>query len=146
MMEFPAEITQTAALAAALRGVGASLAADLRKRQRQVQNLCIVFHHARRPPTLCRLQLIEPAHEVRRLSDPLIARLERLVLPAPVIALGLDAGVPVAMRLEAVELFADGGRSGQVPVSAAALVERLRARFGAGGVYGLGWVSAARAG
>jgi len=141
MIEFPAEITQTAALAAALQSIVTSLADDLRKRQRQVQNLCIVFHHARRPPTLCRLQLIEPAHEVRRLSDPLIARLERLVLPAPVIALGLDAGVPVAMRLEAVELFADGGRSGQVPVSPAALIESLRARFGAEGVYGLGWMS-----
>jgi protein ImuB len=141
MIEFPAEITQTAALAGALQSIVTSLAADLRRRQRQVQNLCIVFHHARRPPTLCRLQLIEPAHEVRRLLDPLIVRLERLVLPAPVIALGVDAGVPVAMRIEAVKLFADDGGSGQVPVSPAALIESLRARFGNEGVYGLEWVN-----
>jgi protein ImuB len=140
-IEFPAEITQTAAITSALQSIVTSLAADLRKCQRQVQNLCIVFHHARRPPTLCRLQLIEPVHEVRRLLDPLIVRLECLVLPAPVIALRLDAGVPVAMRIEAAELFADDGGLGHAPVSPAALIESLRARFGTEGVYGLGWVN-----
>ena len=138
-LELCAEVTQTHALAEALQRLVAGFAADLRNRQRQAQDLHVVFHHARRPATVSRLQLVEPAHEAQRLLAPLVARLERTVLPAPVIALTLRAEA-LAMLLEAPELFAGAAEPGGVPESRAALVERLRARFGVESVCGLGCV------
>lgn len=137
-IEFSGERTGTAVFAGALENIVTRIAADLRHRQCQAQSLRIVFQHARRPATVSLLQLVEPAHELPRLLDPLIARLERLVMPAPVVAVGVHADELVAMRIEEAMLFTSGGLPGQAPASAAALVERLRGRFGVEGVYGLG--------
>jgi protein ImuB len=58
-----------------------------------------------------------------------------LTLPAPVIAFGVTA-FPVEAQIEEAELF-DELALGQNSASSAALVERLRARFGIERVYGL---------
>lgn len=135
-LELGVETTQTEMLAEGMQTIVTTIASDLRKRQCQVQCLSVIFHHVRRSPTVTRLQLIEPSHEVHRLLDPLLARLERTVLPAPVIAIGIETDTPVPMRLEGSALFAEKNAS-RHPVSPAALVESLRARFGSEGVYGL---------
>jgi protein ImuB len=140
-IELSGERTATAAFAVALEKLVTRIAAELRRRQCQVQNLRIVFRHARQPATVSLLQLVEPAHELPRLLDPLIARLERLVMPAPVVAISVYADDLVAMRIEEALLFAGGERSGKAQASAAALVERLRGRFGLESVYGLGLAS-----
>jgi protein ImuB len=134
-VELSAEITETAALACVLRDIVARLGLELRRLQRQVQILELVLHHSRRPATREKLQLIEPAHDPQRLLGPLTTRLEQLMLPAPVIALGLSA-IPVEAHIEVAELFDElaPGRNSTAP---AALVERLRARFGIERVYGL---------
>ncbi|HEY7671351.1 MAG TPA: DNA polymerase Y family protein [Gammaproteobacteria bacterium] len=135
MVELPAEITQTAALTSVLRDIVARLGLELRRLQRQVLSVELVFHHSHKPATREKLQLIEPTHEARRLLGPLTTRLERLALPAPVIAFGLIA-VPVEARIEEAELF-DALAPGRNPAAPAALVERLRARLGIERVYGL---------
>jgi protein ImuB len=134
-VELSAEVTQTAALTSALQDVVARLVSELRRLQRQVLSLDLVLHHTRRPATREKLQLLEPTLEAQRLLGPLVTRLERLTLPAPVIALGLTA-LPVDLQIEEVELF-DDLVPGQKSVAPAALVERLRARFGIEKVYGL---------
>jgi protein ImuB len=139
-VELGNEITQTETLAGALQSIVFELASELRKLQLQVQSVEVVFHHARAPVTREKLQLIEPVHEAQRLFDPLMVRLERIVLPAPVIALDIS-GTPVAMRLEEAELFVDRAAPGEKSAVPAALVESLRARFGVEGVYGLDLVT-----
>ena len=134
VIELVGEVTQTEILASALQTVVTFLASDLRTMQRQVRDVEIVFHHAHRPATREKLQLIEPSHEMRRLLDPLTARLERVILPAPVTALAVS-GAPIMMQMEEAELFMD--TPGRESVSPAALIENLRARFGVEGVYGL---------
>jgi protein ImuB len=134
-VEFPAEITETAALAGVLEDIVARLGLELLRLQRQVLALELVFHHSLTPATTEKLQLIEPTHEAQRLLGPLTTRLERLTLPAPVIALSLTA-VPVEAHLEESELF-DELAPGKNSAAPAALVERLRARLGVERVYGL---------
>jgi protein ImuB len=134
-VELSAEITQTTALLSVLQDIVARLVVALRRLQRQVSSVELVFHHSRRPATKEKLQLIEPTHEAQRLLGPLTIRLERLTLPAPVIAFGVTA-FPVEAQVEEAKLF-DELALGQNSTMPAALVERLRARFGIERVYGL---------
>jgi protein ImuB len=134
-VELSVEITQTAALIGVLQDIVARLVAELRRLQRQVLSVELVFHHSHRPATREKFQLIGPTHEPQRLLGPLTTRLERLTLPAPVIAFGVTA-FPVEAQIEEAELF-DELALGQNSASSAALVERLRARFGIERVYGL---------
>ena len=135
-LELAGEITQTELLASALRRLVADLADDLRGRQRQVQSVCLVLRHAHRPATAMRLELIEPTYDARRICDSLLVRLERTPLPAPVIALGVHGDAAAQMRIEETKLFS-AAAAGRAPVSRAALLERLRARFGGDSVYSL---------
>jgi protein ImuB len=140
IIELSDESTDMAVFKGALESLVTSIAADLRRRQRQAQNLHAVFQHMRRPATVILLQLIEPTHEVSRLLDPLVARVERVVMAAPVVAISVSADSLVAMRIEEACIFTGGSLSERTPVSAAALVENLRGRFGTERVYGLGLV------
>jgi protein ImuB len=132
-VELSAEITQTGALVGVLQDIVARLGVELRRLQRQVLSVELVFRHSCRPATREKLQLIEPTHEAKRLLGPLTTRLECLTLPAPVIAFGLTA-FPIEAQIEEVGLFDELTRVSAAP---AALVERLRARFGTERVFGL---------
>jgi protein ImuB len=79
-IEFSDESTDREMLKGALGSLVTSIAADLRRRQHQAQNLRVVFQHARRPATVIFLQLIEPTHEVSRLLDPLMWTRQRRML------------------------------------------------------------------
>ena len=135
-IDFSSETDDREVLSAALEKMVEYLVDNLRSRQGQAQNLAIVLHHMNRPPTVSGLDLMEPVHETDRLFDPLAARLESIVLPAPVIAVGLKAGAFKPMQIKPPALFGERGEAPGRPVSKAGLIERLRGRFGVEGVYG----------
>ena len=135
-IDFPSETDDREVLGAALEKMVESLVDGLRGRQVQARQLAIVLDHANRPPTVSGLDLMEAVHEADRLLDPLLARLESLVLPAPVIAVGLQLGALSPMRISPPALFGERGQPAGTPVSKAGLIERLRGRFGVEGVCG----------
>ncbi|HET7131757.1 MAG TPA: DNA polymerase Y family protein [Gammaproteobacteria bacterium] len=112
------------------------LAGDLRRRQAQVRSVRVTFRHLRRPPTSEDFDLAHPAHERERLANLLCDRIERIALPAPVIAIALSTGPFEAMSLEEADLFAKTSAT----TAARALLERLRWRFGAAAVHGMGLI------
>jgi protein ImuB len=91
----------------------------------------------RRPPTSEDFDLASPAHERERLENLLRDRIERIVLPAPVIALALSTEPFEAMGLEETDLFVKTSAT----TEARALLERLRGRFGAASVHGMGLIA-----
>ena len=135
-IEFQSETDDREVLGAALARMIEGLVDGLRGRQVQARQLAIVLHHANRSPTVSDLDLTEAVHEADRLLDPLLARLESVVLPAPVIAVGLRLGALNPMRLRAPALFGERGQPAGQAVSKAGLIERLRGRFGVEGVCG----------
>jgi protein ImuB len=113
------------------------LETDLRKRQAQIRNLSIAFRHSRRPPTREDFVLAELAHERARLSALLRDRVERLLLPAPVVAIELCSGPFEPMSLNTLGLF----EKVSVETAARVLFERLRGRFGFAAVHGMGLIA-----
>jgi protein ImuB len=109
------------------------LAAELRRRQAQIGRLDIAFEHLHRPPTVERFDLREPAHERERLLPLIEDRLERSVLPFPVVALRISSGPFQPLELESAGLFEVKPLEERVQV----LLERLQERFGRAAVYGL---------
>jgi protein ImuB len=109
------------------------LAAELRKRQAQIDRLSIAFEHLHRPPTIESFALIEPTHERERLLALVADRLERCLLPVPAVALELRSAALEPLAQREPDLFE------AMPLEELVLVllERLRERFGAEAVYGL---------
>ena len=106
----------------------------LRRRQAEVASLVLSFEHLHHARTDVCFDFVQPCHE----REPLLAlvrdRIERLTLPAPAIAVVLETGVLQPLSIEPAALF-DGGCS---TPPALGLVERLRERCGATGVFGIG--------
>ena len=136
-LDLSEESSECAIFMEALEQMLDRLEADLRKRQAQIRNLSIAFRHLRRPPTREDFVLTEPAHERARLSVLLRDRVERLVLPAPVVALELCSGSFEPMSLSVLGLF----EKTSVETAARVLFERLRGRFGAAAVHGMGLIA-----
>jgi protein ImuB len=109
------------------------LAANLKLRQAQIGSFEIAFEHLHHPPTIESFDLREPAHERKRLLDLVEDRLERTVLPVPVVALRLRSGAFQSLELESAGLFETKPFEQRVQV----LLERLQERFGSAAVYGL---------
>jgi protein ImuB len=109
------------------------LVAVLRSRQARVQSLQIAFEHLQKPPTRLTFDWAEPVHERSRLSNLLRDRLERVVLPAPAVALRLSTGPWEPLAAKSADLFA------KTPVETLAhvLLERLRGRLGKEAVCGM---------
>ena len=114
------------------------LVATLREHQSQVQSLSLSVEHMHRHPTVEHFDLLEPSHQKARLQALLGDRLERIVLPAPAIAFGLVSSSLQPMRLRDPELFSSAA---SLRASTNVLIERLRERFGADGVYGVDLVA-----
>jgi len=106
----------------------------LRKAQRQVRLLTFVFHYLRREPSMEAFELIEADHEKQRFLDLFSDRLERLCLPAPVVALELRTGNLLPMHFNLPDLLGDRDYAQQRD---RVLVERLRERPGPRSVYGI---------
>ncbi|HEX6998484.1 MAG TPA: DNA polymerase Y family protein [Gammaproteobacteria bacterium] len=132
--ELAAETGSAAVLIAAAGRIIERLAASLRERQAQIERFELALEHLQRPPTVVRFDLLEPSHEGAALRRLVADRLERLELPAPVIALELTTGFFRPLSLAPAGLFGGRQRVGGRTV----LVERLQGRFGADDVHGLG--------
>jgi protein ImuB len=109
------------------------LAAVLRTRQAQIDQLRLAFEHLRRPPSVETFDLLEPTHQRERLLPLLQDRLERVVLPVPALALRMSSGFLLPLRLEKADLF----EKTPVETLTQALFERLQERFGSAAVYGV---------
>lgn len=109
------------------------LETELRKQQAQIRSLEIVFRHLRRAPTVESFVLTEAVHERARLTSLLRDRIERLVLPAPAVAVGLRTGPYEPMCVETLHLF----EKSTIETATRSLLERLIGRFGRGRVHGM---------
>lgn len=109
------------------------LAAELRKRQAQIDRLAIAFEHLHRPPTIESFALLEPTHERERLLALVGDRLKRCLLPVPAVALQLRSAALKPLAQRESDLFEAKPLEELVRV----LLERLRERFGTEAVYGL---------
>jgi protein ImuB len=111
----------------------AQLAADLERRQCQVQSFTLVIEHRREPPTAERFELVAADHRRERFANLAAARLERVALRAPAVAVRLESGPYRPLELDEPDLFASGRRRGTQDE----LLERLRERLGAAAVFGV---------
>jgi protein ImuB len=99
-----------------------------------VQELHLGLVHHAGAVTQVRLELARPSRDPGHLLELYATRLERVDLPAPVLALRLRSGAVLATGAQTAELLA--GRT-QPAASGAQLVDRLRARLGVTAVHGL---------
>jgi protein ImuB len=127
------ESSSVAVFMAAIEHMLDRLVLDLRRRQAQVRSLKVVFEHLQRPPTNESFDWVEPTHERERLESLLRDRVERIVLPAPVIGLRLYTGPLQPLQSRPVDLF------DKTPVETLShvLLERLRGRLGSAAVHGM---------
>jgi len=127
------ETSDAAVFMAAVEDMLDALTVELRRRQAEVRTLSIAFEHVRREPTFESFDWAEPTHERKRLLSLLRDRLERIVLPAPAIALRVTTGFLLPLQSKADDLF------DKTPVETLAhvLLERLRGRLGADAVHGI---------
>ncbi len=132
-VELGAETADTALLARVAQGLFAELEGFLRACQRAVTRVVVRFRHLDRPPSALGIGLAAPGLEAARFTTLFIARLERLALPAPVIALSVEAEPGEALAPACAGLFGDEPETG----AGLQLVERLRARLGREAVQGL---------
>src|SRR5947207_1405698 len=131
------ESSDAAVFMAAVEDLLDDLTAELRRRQAQVRSLRIEFQHVRGAPTRDTLDRAEPTHERGRLLGLLRDRLERIVLPAPAVALRVTTGFLLALQARPVDLF------DKTPVETLSLVllERLRGCLGSDAVHGIASVA-----
>src|SRR5690606_11708336 len=111
----------------------AKLAADLERKQCQVQSFTLVIEHRRAPETVEHFELVAADHRRERFTALVAARLERVALCAPAAALRIESGGYRPLTLEAADLFAGGRRRG----TQGELLERLRERLGCEAVFGV---------
>lgn len=142
-LELTAETTDRAVFVEALDRLSAWLEQKLRQRQLQIREIALEFGHLRAEPTRTRIRFVDPVHERERILEPLLARMERLGLAEPAIALSLATGLPVPLEIDVPDLLPAGSAFGSAVRSPPefALVERLRGRFGEQSVYGIGPVA-----
>ena len=142
-VDFTVETMDQAVFAEAVRGMVAFFERELRQRQMQLKDVELKFRHLRCESTATRIRFVDPVHECERILNPLLARIERMVLSEPAIALSLETGTLLPFKADAPGLLplldASAGKAQAVPEYA--LVECLRGRFGTRSVYGIDWVA-----
>jgi protein ImuB len=133
-LELPAEIHDTEQLLFALNRLLLELCGYLRGIQSGVQRIEVRLLHRRDPATAFHVGLVTPGRDPGHLRELTHQRLERLCLPAPVVALSLAARQirPLAPRHDS--LIADEDTD---PAQDTSLLERLSARLGDNAVQGL---------
>jgi protein ImuB len=131
------ELDQHEGILHALRPLLGELEQFLRERQRGITALQSRFHHYRAAPTRCALRLAAPEANAERLLSLLRERLATLVLPEPVRRCELRSGALTERKLVSQSLWSPGERGHSPAGEMPALVEHLRARLGAGAVYGI---------
>jgi protein ImuB len=122
---------------AALAPLLAELDEFLAARELGVAELECRLIHRHAPLTRCVVRLASPATDVHRLTALLGEHLSALELPEPVRAGELAAVALMPHRPESESLWQPGERGGSSGREGCDLIERLRARLGAGAVHGL---------
>jgi len=133
-LELPVETCDGTLLLDALQLLLLRLRARLQPRQAGVQVLWVRLHHRAARDSLLRIGLLRPSIDVAQLRELAALHLCALRLPAPVVALALEADVaelPPMAREDLLGLQLDQGER------LAGLVERLRLRLGIHAVHGL---------
>lgn len=140
-LELPARVDNALMLGFAARRLIGALCGWLAARCAGIDECVFELQHERgaeaRPPTKIVLGFAGATRDQARIGRVLHERLQRLALPAAVESLVLRAEAPEALSGRAGSLFAQGPVSDPDPASLAALVERLQARLGPGGVHAL---------
>ena len=134
-IDFTVETMDQAVFAEAISGIVASFEQELRQRQMQIKEVELKFRHLRSETSKTWIRFVDPVHEYERILSPLLARIERMALSEPAIALSLETGILLPLKAET---------PGLLPpeiVPEYALVECLRGRFGTRRVYGIDWVA-----
>jgi protein ImuB len=141
VVEFADETIDRAAFVDALSGIVASFEQTLRLRQMQLREITLEFRHLRLEATRTRIRFVDPVHERKRILDPLLARIERLGLREPAIALSLSTSRLLPLEAHAPGLLPLSNAQAARAVPEYALVECLRGRFGTRQVHGIDWVA-----
>ena len=137
VVEFQEEVGEPHVIAEAGKKLILRLAQALHRHQAQIASCRYGFHHLRRPATVVCINQVVPTYESRKITDLFLSRLETLSLPAPVTALSLTTGKITPMTGLNAGLFAACPE--MMPQTALSeLIARLRTRFGAEDIHGLG--------
>ncbi|MBS0367224.1 MAG: DNA polymerase Y family protein [Proteobacteria bacterium] len=134
--ELEHEITDHERLLRALTPLWEQLAAFLEAHQCGVMRLECRLLHRHGAATCCAMRFAAPMADVQRLSALLRERLQQQPLVEPVRACELRTAT-VPHQRDSHPLWQPGEQGGGGTAPCADLVEHLRARFGAGAVYGL---------
>ena len=132
-IELPGETNDRAMLIEGCEVLFDQLMDELRERQKQISRFTVHFSHLHRQASQETFELLAPTYDKQRLLDLLSDRLERLSLPAPVIALALHTGELSDLFVDTPELFACAEKQ----VADTGMIERLRERCGPKSVYGI---------
>lgn len=106
-------------------------------RQMAVQQLCFSFFHLKGAATGLTLGCLQPERVAAHWFDLLAMKFERLVLPAPVIAIRLRGGRAQPLQVASGKLPFESSARRRPGASIAPLLERLAARIGDGSVHGV---------
>lgn len=136
-LELPAESVDGGLLLTACEQLVDELVQELHGCQAEIVSFELVYEHLQHPSTVERFELLEPSHESERFLFLIGDRLERRVLPVPVIALELRSGAFGPLQLREKSLFERQPLEERVQ----SLLERLRVKFGVAAVHGLRTVS-----
>jgi len=133
-LDLHAETQESAPLIAALRVLLSRLKDHLRSRQVGAQIVWVHLRHRAAPATLLRIGLLKPSADAGYLEELAAIHLSAFRIPAPVIAMMLEADVAEAPPGLGEDLL--GGKPDQAD-RVAGLVERLRMRLGLRAVHGI---------
>ena len=150
-LELEHEITDVPRLVRALGPLLLTMGDFLRKRQCCLRGFELRLQHRSMPATRLIFRLVAPAVEAAHFIELVAARLERILLPAPVHRVRLRSGVliPIDAAMVAMTDAFTGARADIDPVAGVSLarrqdplrvprlVERLRARLCVAAVHGL---------
>ncbi|MCC5867578.1 MAG: DNA polymerase Y family protein [Gammaproteobacteria bacterium] len=137
VLALPAETETLARLIEGVDWLIERLGLVLRRRDASVHRLLLSLCHANQATTRVALVLSQPSRDVAHLQALYAQRLERVMLPAPVMMLRLSVPrLELDAAAESGELFAR--RTPAHPCAGVPqLIERLRARLGVSAVFGL---------
>jgi len=134
-LDLPDAVDSLEGIAFALHRLVLDLCGELRARGAGAMRFALTLRHPGAPPTVVELGLVAPRRDPRHLTDLLRAKLAQIMLPAPVEALALSVTQHRPLGARPLDLL---GAPESAEETAAALIERLRARLGLEAVEGLG--------
>lgn len=141
-IDLPAETSDRAMLCEGCELLFGRLMAELRRQQKQIARFTVQFFHLHREASSETFELLMPTLEQSHLLDLLTRRLERVELPAPVIALELQTGELLDLCADTPELLtaAESSSSAQ-QAQAVSMIERLQERCGPKSVFAVSLAS-----